>query len=319
MRRDGLNAWQGRCILGKLLLAPERLKVLNVMNALMRTRTLTLLLGMSLVASGQNKAAIEKKLVAEYALTQATADQTDIVTAGAILVLKKGNVIMAPVSGTNYFQNTYKDGKIVQNAAGKIVKGLDRFNHLPGATAPSGPAIRTFVPGEKMWVTKIECKDDGLVFQLFTDAFADVRYKADLKFFFDKKGAIPSADDMSKMVAEVFKIQPAESGDAAAQEEAPAAAPAQPAPRGRRQAPAAAPVAPPPPAEAAPAPIAPPPPPPDAPEAPPKELKMGQTKDQVIANFGQPEKVVKLGTKEIYYYKDVGKVTFVNGKVTDVQ
>jgi hypothetical protein len=309
-------SWESFCF------APERLKVSNVMT-LMRTWTLTLLLGMSFVASAQNKAAIEKKLVAEYALTQATADQTDIVTAGSILVLKKGNVIMAPVSGTNYFQNTYRDGKIIQNAAGKIVKGLDRFNHLPGATAPSGPAIRTFVPGEKMWVTKIECKDDGLVFQLFTDAFADVRYKADLKFYFDKKGAIPSADDMSKMVAEVFKIQPAESGDAGAQQEAPAAAPAaapaQPAARGRRQAPAAAPVAPPPAEEAAPAPIPPPPPPPDAPEAPPKELKIGQTKDQVIANFGQPEKVVKLGTKEIYYYKDVGKVTFVNGKVTDVQ
>jgi len=43
------------------------------------------------------------------------------------------------------------------------------------------------------------------------------------------------------------------------------------------------------------------------------------SKDDVIANFGQPEKVVKLGTKEIYYYKDLGKVTFVNGKVTDVQ
>jgi hypothetical protein len=285
------------------------------MNALMRTRTLTLLLGISFVASGQNKAALEKKLVAEYALTQATADQTDIVPAGAILVLKKGNVIMAPVSGTNYFQNTYKDGKITQNAAGKIVKGLDRFNHLPGATAPPSPAIRTFVPGEKMWVTKIECKDDGLVFQLFTDAFADVRYKADLKFFFDKKGAMPSADEMSRMVAEVFKIQPAESGDAAAPQEAPAVPAAQPAVRGRQQAPAA----PPPAAEVAPAPIAPPPPAPDAPEAPPKELKMGQTRDQVIANFGQPEKVVKVGTKEIYYYKDVGKVTFVNGKVTDVQ
>jgi hypothetical protein len=38
----------------------------------------------------------------------------------------------------------------------------------------------------------------------------------------------------------------------------------------------------------------------------------------VVAAFGQPEKMVKLGAKEIYYYKDL-KVTFVNGKVTDVQ
>jgi hypothetical protein len=279
----------------------------------MRTTTLIalLIIGMPFTAGAQNKSAIEKKLVSEYALTQATADQSDIVTAGAILVLKKGNIIMAPVSGTNFYQNTYKEGKISQNALGKLNNGLNRFSHLPGAQAPSAPATRTFVPGEKVWVTKIECKDDGVVFDLYTDAYAEVRYKAALKFYFNPKGPIPAVDEMDKLVAEVFKVQPADdkaapTGDQ--QQQAPAAAPAP------------APVAAPPPApDPALAPIAPPPPPVDAPAAPPKELKMGQTKDEVIGNFGQPEKIVKLGTKEIYYYKDLGKVTFVNGKVTDVQ
>ena len=297
----------------------------NRMDAFMRMTTVSassiiaVLLGMPFAAQAQSKTAIEKKLQAEYTTTQATADQTDIVTAGSILVLKKGNIIMAPVSGSNYFQNTYKDGKITQNAAGKLVHGLDRFSHLPGAQAPSGPATRTFVPGEKVWVTKIECKDDGLVFQLYTDAYADVRYKADLKFFFDKKGSMPSADEMDNMVGEVFKIQPADDQTGGGQQQQ--AAPEQPqapAPRGR--APVAPPAAaPPPPAETPLAPIPPPPPPPDEPAGPPKTLKIGQSKDDVVASFGQPEKVVKLGTKEIYYYKDLGKVTFVNGKVTDVQ
>lgn len=278
----------------------------------MRTITLSSsLIALAIMGSAQNKSAIEKKLVSEYALTQATADQTDIVTAGAILVLKKGNVIMAPVSGTNFYQNTYKEGKISQNALGKLNNGLNRFSHLPGAQAPAAPATRTFVPGEKVWVTKIECKDDGVVFDLYTDAYADVRYKAALKFYFNPKGPIPSVDDMDKLVAEVFKVQPADDK----------AAPTGDQQQQQQQAPAAA--APAPAAAAAPdpalAPIAPPPPPPDAPAAPPKELKMGQTKDEVVANFGQPEKIVKLGTKEIYYYKDLGKVTFVNGKVTDVQ
>jgi hypothetical protein len=67
------------------------------------------------------------------------------------------------------------------------------------------------------------------------------------------------------------------------------------------------------------APLAPiPPPPPPADDAPPKTISLGQTPDQVVGNFGQPEKKVKLGAKEIYYYKDI-KVTFVNGKVSDVQ
>jgi len=65
-------------------------------------------------------------------------------------------------------------------------------------------------------------------------------------------------------------------------------------------------------------PIAPPPPPPDEPAAAPPTISLGQTKDQVKAAFGTPDRVVKLGTKEIEYFKDM-KVTFVNGKVTDVQ
>jgi outer membrane protein assembly factor BamE (lipoprotein component of BamABCDE complex) len=59
--------------------------------------------------------------------------------------------------------------------------------------------------------------------------------------------------------------------------------------------------------------IAPPPPPADA--AP--TVSIGQTKDQVTAAFGQPDKTKKVGTKEIYYYKDM-KVTFTSGKVSDV-
>jgi hypothetical protein len=57
---------------------------------------------------------------------------------------------------------------------------------------------------------------------------------------------------------------------------------------------------------------------PQQPAAPPASIQLGQTIDQVQASFGPPEKIVNLGTKQIYVYKDL-KVTFVNGKVTDVQ
>ncbi|MGA3011741.1 MAG: hypothetical protein ABSD72_15900, partial [Terracidiphilus sp.] len=60
--------------------------------------------------------------------------------------------------------------------------------------------------------------------------------------------------------------------------------------------------------------IAPPPPPPDA---PPPTIALGQTKDQVVASFGQPAKAAKLGVKEIFYYKEM-KVIFTNGKVSNV-
>lgn len=47
-------------------------------------------------------------------------------------------------------------------------------------------------------------------------------------------------------------------------------------------------------------------------------IQLGQTPDQVKAAIGPPEKVVDLGAKQIYVYKDL-KITFVNGKVADVQ
>jgi hypothetical protein len=50
----------------------------------------------------------------------------------------------------------------------------------------------------------------------------------------------------------------------------------------------------------------------------PKTISVGQTKDEVLAIFGQPQKVVKLATKEMLYYPDM-KVTLVEAKVADVQ
>jgi hypothetical protein len=55
-----------------------------------------------------------------------------------------------------------------------------------------------------------------------------------------------------------------------------------------------------------------------APPAEPQQIEKGQTPDQVKAAIGNPDKIVNLGTKQIYVYKDI-KVTFLNGKVSDVQ
>jgi hypothetical protein len=50
----------------------------------------------------------------------------------------------------------------------------------------------------------------------------------------------------------------------------------------------------------------------------PPSVELGQTIDQVVAALGPPEKKVNLGNKQIYVYKDL-KVTFIGGKVADVQ
>jgi hypothetical protein len=53
-------------------------------------------------------------------------------------------------------------------------------------------------------------------------------------------------------------------------------------------------------------------------QAEPATVQLGMTTDQVETALGKPDKIFNVGTKQIYVYKDV-KVTFLNGKVSDVQ
>lgn len=281
------------------------------------------LVGMCSTASAQDKAAILKKLQAEYSLTKTTADQSDIVTAGSVLVLQKDNLLMvATTTSGNPCPNTYKDGKFTQNGACRAsekLKKIPLFGHsIPGADKAQ-VTTRTYVTGEKFWLTKIdlkEGKDAGVVMDFFTDAVNDVRYRTSLTIPF--KGGMPSADDALKLVQEVVTVQPPDDDK---KQEAKGNG-GQAAPQGGQQAPAAdagqQQAAAQPAADAPPPPIDAPPPPPDAPAAPPPTVAMGQTPDQVVAILGQPQKKADLGTKQIYFYKDV-KVTFVNGKVKDIQ
>jgi hypothetical protein len=49
-----------------------------------------------------------------------------------------------------------------------------------------------------------------------------------------------------------------------------------------------------------------------------KSVDMGQTPAEVEAALGAPGKIINLGSKMIYVYKDM-KIVFVDGKVSDVQ
>jgi hypothetical protein len=92
------------------------------------------------------------------------------------------------------------------------------------------------------------------------------------------KDVAPPADDMIKTIEEVITAE-ADTQDAAPADNAAPAAPS---------------------------------------SAPPKTIALGQTTDQVIGILGQPQKIVNLGAKQMYFYPDM-KVIFTDGKVTDVQ
>jgi len=225
------------------------------------------------------QAEIQKRLAAEFKRTKMTADRSDIATAGSVLDLHKDGLVMASTEAVAPPTNTYKNGAISFGFGANMAWGIA----LSAANQQTtGIAQRKFVTGEKFWVTEYIVKPDGVVFQFYSDPYNDVRYYGQLKFPF-AKNVIPPADDVIKTIEEVITAE-------ADTQEAPAADNAQP----DAQAPAA---------QAA---------------APPKTIALGQTTDQVVATLGQPQKIVNLGAKQMYFYPDM-KVIFTNGKVTDVQ
>jgi hypothetical protein len=265
-------------------------------------------------AQGDPATLIKEKLVSQVKLTKASAAFDDIVTAGDVVVLHKDNLVMCNSDNSYRQTNVYLNGNFTVSTKGRAGDFAKKalFGKLTGSgtvagAAQNGCTTRKFVAGEKFWVTDIQISKDGkgIVVTAFSDPFNDKRYLTDILFPFPG-GTPPAVDTEVKTVQEVFTVQPAEedkSEKAEKKDEAPAEA-----------APAAAPAA----SSAALAPIPPPPPPADAPPAPPKTISKGQTRDIVVATWGQPTKDIKLGTKEILVYPDM-KVTFIAGKVSDVE
>jgi hypothetical protein len=263
----------------------------------------TAILGCGGIAQVGDPATLDQeKLVSQVKLTKPAADHTDIVTAGDVIVLHKDGLIMCSSASSYPAMNVYSGGVLALNQQNRIKDSASKWLHGLGQTsisdaAKNGCTQRKFVAGEKFWVTGVTLQKDGILVDVFSDPYNDTRYYGEIKFPF-QKGSVPPADAFLKTVSEVMTVQPADDkgGQTNQPSNAPAAAPAAPAP-----------------AMAA---IAPPPPPADA---PPPTIAVGQTKDQVTAGFGQPLRTAKLaGTKEIYFYKDM-KVTFTNGKVSNVE
>jgi hypothetical protein len=341
----------------------------------------------SLVAqSGDPLSAIQAQISSGFKVSTLTADRSDIVTVGDVVQLHKPGLIMYAVASPLPPANSYKNGKIGQGWGG-FGKDLMIGMAAPDGTTAASYPHRQFVAEEKCFVTGIQVQKDGVLFQLYSDPYDDVRYYANLKIPFPDKKTVPPADAEMKLVAEVLTVvpqdnQPEQAGNPPAggvqggqapiagqylapsgsrllllpsgsftkfvgsgqgqgqyavdgenltltftatgfaqhfkiqggnlldvntrqqwtrTGDAPGGASAPPADSAATQAPLAA--------------IAPPPPPADT---PPPTVAAGQTKDQVTAILGQPGKAAKIGTKEIYYYKDM-KVTFMNGKVSNIE
>jgi len=189
---------------------------------------------------------IQNKLVSQVKLTKATADRSDIVTPGDVVVLQKDGLMMCSIVSSYAFSNTYINGVLSANynnrakdAAKSYAKafGLSRLGMGGGASvadaANNGCTSRKFVAGEKFWITGIVAQKDGILVSTFSDPFDDVRYYGEIKFPF-AKGSVPPVDDFVKTFAELISVQPADDsgsqGDQGTQAAAPAPAAAAPMP-----------------------------------------------------------------------------------------
>jgi hypothetical protein len=171
------------------------------------------LFGLGLAAQSGDRAAIFQQLSAQIIVTKTAADRSDIVDAGSVVELRKEGLLMYGVASPLPPSNTYKNGKISQGWGG-FGKDLLITMMTAGNGTSAGYPARNFVAGETCWVTGISVQKDGVVFQLYSDPYDDIRYYADLKIPFPQKKVVPPVDAVLQMVAEVLETrQQASPGD----------------------------------------------------------------------------------------------------------
>jgi hypothetical protein len=239
-----------------------------------------------MVAQDQGgKANIERGLQSNYMPTKlaGVGDRLRFTQLGSVLVIQQDGMAASPVTEFT-FGNNYKDGRIKRSLTGSLIHNADN--------------IRDLRAGERVYLLKTEVKDNGVVFNVQSCEACDgspmdleqMPYRAALTFQYPK-GYWNNTNfaQIQQTISEVFAF--ADGPNAGTQPD-----PKPVAPSGAQVAQQ----------------------PPPAPQQEPVKIGLGQTTDQVVAGLGQPDKVVDLGRKKIYIYKDL-KITFADGKVSDVQ
>ena len=255
-------------------------------------------------------ATLQDQLVAQYKLVKIGSDTGgySVVEEGTVLAIQKGGILAVPYSDSSDFKSKYQDGAI-KSPGGLAVVGRKSIMGRFGKEQTT----HLFAKGDKVYPTKIDVnvsKDNvtlGIVACDTCNKTDPPTYnKAEVVFEFPKGSlASANADSVQKIIAQVFTVSKDDSKDdkgdkkgddkggqqqAAGQDQG-----QQQGAQDQGQQQGA-----------------------DQPAAEPVSIEKGMSVDDVEAAMGKPDKKVTLGTKLIYYYKDM-KVIFLNGKVSDVQ
>ena len=253
------------------------------------------------VLAGAQAVSLQEQLAAQYKVVKMGSDTSgySVVEEGTLLAVQKGGLLGVPYSDTSVQSNKYEGGTVhAPNAvlSKGIGFGMKKFG--------KEQTTKLFAKGDKVYPAKIDVNLDkdtvtlGIVACDKCNKTDPTTYnKANVVFVFPKGTlAKASAGQVEDTIGTLLSIssddQQQAKGDQQGGDQG-----GQPAAAGQDQ------------AQQQPA---------EQPPAEPASIEKGMTTDQVEAAMGKPEKKVTLGTKQIYYYKDM-KVIFLSGKVSDVQ
>jgi len=264
---------------------------------------------------------LEDQLKAQYTFAKMASDSSgwSVVQEGTLLAIQKGGIVGVPYKSTFSRSSTYQDGtvKSASSAGGHLSDAKDKFcgvfKKCPGTpggdTAKDEMTTKLFKVGDKVYPTKIEvnaAKDTVTMCIVACDTCnktdPPTYNKAQVVFQFAPgtlatTGASQVEDTIGQLLSISTNDQQSQGGDSGGNQQGNNQQQGNNNGGGDNGGGQAQ-------QQAAP--------------AEPQQIEKGQTPDQVKAAIGNPDKIVNLGSKQIYVYKDI-KVTFLNGKVSDVQ
>jgi len=254
--------------------------------------------------SAQATVTLQDQLAAQYKVVKMGSDTSgySVIDAGTLLEIKKGGILGVPYSDTS-IQSTKYEGGAVHTPSSLLSKGIGFGMKRFGKEQTT----KLFPVGDKVYPSKIEIdntKDTVALTIVACDTCnktdPPTYNKAKVVFQFPKGTlAKASAGDVEDTIGQLLSISDdSQQQDQGGQQQGQGGGQGgqggqgggdqQAADQGQQQ------------------------------QAEPQTIEKGQTTDQVQAALGKPDKIVNLGTKQIYIYKDM-KITFLNGKVSDVQ
>jgi len=250
---------------------------------------------------------LQEQLTAQYKVAKVGSDTGgySIVDEGTLLAIQKGGILAVPYSDKTTLTTKYENGEVHGPNALMTETRKRLFGHF-AQTKSEGQTTHLFKKGDKVYPTKVDVnveKDTVLLAIVACDTCNKTdppSYdKAEIVFQFPK-GALAraSAGDVEDTIGQLLSV----SDDSQQQDQAGGQQQGAQQQGGGQQGGGQQ-------GGAQPA---------DPQPAQPETIQMGMTTDQVQNAMGTPAKIVNLGPKQIYVYKDL-KVTFFNGKVVDVQ